>query len=211
MLRHLLQMPWHLVYHSVTPYNSAASRDVFLIHKISYIECFHSRGQHLCKFIGTKEKCSTPRGLVWDLGHQHGRRFIVLGHQYGRRDVMWKHYNSSLQICMAGRMHFSKKKKQNDMFFSNWNKKPDEEKIYRWTEFFHKLDNDKWKMHTGARARKQKYIYIYISLHMKTFLKTAVYISINVFLNLRWRLQSDLNGIWYILILPTWQSFFLFQ
>ena len=25
------------------------------------------------------------------LGHQHGRRFIVLGHQYGRRDVMWKH------------------------------------------------------------------------------------------------------------------------
>ena len=25
------------------------------------------------------------------LGHQHGRRFIVLGHQHGRRDVMWKH------------------------------------------------------------------------------------------------------------------------
>ena len=25
------------------------------------------------------------------LGHQHGRRFIVLRHQYGRRDVMWKH------------------------------------------------------------------------------------------------------------------------
>ena len=25
------------------------------------------------------------------LGHQHGRRFIVLKHQYGRRDVMWKH------------------------------------------------------------------------------------------------------------------------
>ena len=22
------------------------------------------------------------------LGHQHGRRFIVLGHQYGRRDVV---------------------------------------------------------------------------------------------------------------------------
>ena len=35
------------------------------------IECFHSRGQHICKFIGTKErvcirKSSTPRGLVWD-------------------------------------------------------------------------------------------------------------------------------------------------
>ena len=25
------------------------------------------------------------------LGHQHGRRFIVLEHQYGRRDAMWKH------------------------------------------------------------------------------------------------------------------------
>ena len=60
------------------------------------------------------------------------------------------------------------------MFFSNWNKEPDEEKNYRWTEFFH---NSKWKMQTGARARKQKYIYIYIyiSLYMKTFLKTGVY------------------------------------
>ena len=55
------------------------------------IECFHSRGLHLCKFIGTKES-------VWirkeynsqriGLEHQHGRRFIGLGHQYGRRDVM---------------------------------------------------------------------------------------------------------------------------
>ena len=58
------------------------------------IECFHSCGQHLCKFIGTKES-------VWirkefnsrrsGLAHQHGRRFIVLGHQYGHRDVMRKH------------------------------------------------------------------------------------------------------------------------
>ena len=32
-------------------------------------------------------------------------------------------------------------------------------------------------MLTGARARKQKYISIYISLHMKTFLKTGVYIQ----------------------------------
>ena len=56
-----------------------------------YIECFHSRDQHLCKFIGTKEsvcirKEFNSRGT--GLGHQHGRRFIVLGHQYGRRDVM---------------------------------------------------------------------------------------------------------------------------
>ena len=59
--------------------------------RVLYIECFHSRGQHLCKFIGTKEivcirKEYNSHGI--GLGHQHGRRFIVLGHQYGRRDVM---------------------------------------------------------------------------------------------------------------------------
>ena len=46
---------------------------------------------------------------------------------------------------------------------------------------FHKLDNNKWEMHTGARTRKQKYISIYISLYMKTFLKTGVYIYTVVF------------------------------
>ena len=55
------------------------------------IECFHSRGQHLCKFIGKKgsvciRKEFNSQRIV--LGHQHGRRFIVLGHQYGCRDVM---------------------------------------------------------------------------------------------------------------------------
>ena len=45
---------------------------------------------------------------------------------------------------------------------------------------FHKLDNNKWKMHTGARAREQNYISIYISLCMKTFLKTGVYIYIYI-------------------------------
>ena len=58
---------------------------------ITYIECFHSRGQHLCKFIGTKESVCISKeynSQRISLGHQHGRRFIVLGHQYGRRDVM---------------------------------------------------------------------------------------------------------------------------
>ena len=58
------------------------------------MECFHSRGQHLCKFIGTKESVCIRKEFNshrTGLGHQHGRRFIVLGHQYGRRDVMWKH------------------------------------------------------------------------------------------------------------------------
>ena len=35
-------------------------------------------------------------------------------------------------------------------------------------------------MHTGARARKQKYLCIYISLYMKTFLKMGVYIYIYI-------------------------------
>ena len=68
------------------------------------IECFHSRGQHLCKFIGTKESVCIRKEFNShyriSLGHQHGRRFIVLGHQYGRRDVMWKH---SIQWQMQGR------------------------------------------------------------------------------------------------------------
>ena len=60
----------------------------------TWIECFHSRGQHLCKCFGTKEIICIRKEFISHrtvLGHQHGRRFIVLGHQYGRRDVMWKH------------------------------------------------------------------------------------------------------------------------
>ena len=60
---------------------------------MTHIERFHSRGQHLWKFIETKENVyirkefnSHRTGL-----RHHGRHFIVLGHQYGRRNVMWKH------------------------------------------------------------------------------------------------------------------------
>ena len=62
---------------------------------LSLTEYLHSRGQHLCKFIGTKESVSIRKELNshWTgLGHQHGRRFIVLGHHYGHRDVMLKHF-----------------------------------------------------------------------------------------------------------------------
>ena len=40
------------------------------------IECFHSRGQHLCKFIGTKEGVCIRieyNSQRFGLGHQHGR------------------------------------------------------------------------------------------------------------------------------------------
>ena len=56
-----------------------------------FIECFHSRGQHLSKFIGTTESVCIRKEFNshrTSIGHQHGRRVIVLGHQYGRRDVM---------------------------------------------------------------------------------------------------------------------------
>ena len=58
------------------------------------IERFHSRSQHLCKFIGTKVSVCIRKEFTshrTGLGHQHGPRFLVLGHQYGRRDEMWKH------------------------------------------------------------------------------------------------------------------------
>ena len=48
-------------------------------HKNS-IERFHSRGQHLCKFIGTKESVNIRKDFNSHragLGHQHGRLFIV--------------------------------------------------------------------------------------------------------------------------------------
>ena len=83
------------------------------------------------------------------------------------------------------------------------------------------LDNDKWEMHTSARARKQKYISIYISLHMKTFLKTGVNIYIhpffvvNFFLPLFWNMvmlvmtwnKGKTKITWYIHIVRSPASF----
>ena len=50
-------------------------------------------GQHLCKFVRTKEivcirKESNPHRIC--LEHQYGRRLIVLELQFGHRDVMLK-------------------------------------------------------------------------------------------------------------------------
>ena len=59
--------------------------------KRTEIDRFHSRGQHLCKFIGTKESVYIRKEFNSHrigLEHQHGRRFIVLEHQYDRRDVV---------------------------------------------------------------------------------------------------------------------------
>ena len=68
------------------------------------IERFHSRDQHLCKFIETKGSVYMRKefnSLRICLVHQHGRHFIVLEHQYGRRDVRWKRSIKSV-ICLRG-------------------------------------------------------------------------------------------------------------
>ena len=65
---------------------------------LSFIECFHSRGQHLCKFMGIDEsvcirKESTSQKI--GLGHQHDRRFIVLGHQWKTSQHINPHQRNS--------------------------------------------------------------------------------------------------------------------
>ena len=59
-------------------------------------------------------------------------------------------------------------------------KEPDEQKIYGWTEFFTSWTITSEKMHTGARAREKKYIYIYldISLCENFFENGCIYIYI---------------------------------
>ena len=86
---------WKIESHMHTMHNwqEMFCYNIYNIVQIS-IECFHSRGQHLCKFVGTKESVCIRKEFNSHrigLGHQHGRRFIVLGHQYDRREVMWKH------------------------------------------------------------------------------------------------------------------------
>ena len=54
-----------------------------IFHQSYVIELFHSSGQQLCKFIGTDERFLHEKKVKTfrtGLGHQHGRRFIVLGH-----------------------------------------------------------------------------------------------------------------------------------
>ena len=83
------------------------------------IECFHSWGQHLCKFIGTKgsvciRKEFNSQRIV--LGHQHGRRFIVLGHQYGHRDVMWKHSVDTRELIKQRRRRRRREQQKSNRF-----------------------------------------------------------------------------------------------
>ena len=86
------------------------------------------------------------------------------------------------KFVLQGACTFLKKTQRHVLF--KLEQRPEEEKTYRWNEFFHKLDNNRWKMHTGARVRKQS-IYVSISLSIwKPFWK-RVYIYIYICLDLQ--------------------------
>ena len=81
--------------HLVSVITFRRSTNVFLT------ECFHSRGLHLYKFIGTKESVYTRKEFNshrTGLEHQHGR---VWEHQYCRCDIMWKRF-----ICFKFILYF---------------------------------------------------------------------------------------------------------
>ena len=74
------------------------------------------------------------------------------------------------------------------------NKEPDEQKIYGWTEFFTSWTITSEKMHTGSRAREQKYIYLsrYLSVWKPFWKRVCVYIYIYTYIYI------------YMLFLPTY-------
>ena len=92
------------------------------------------------------------------------------------------------------------------LFFKliNWNKEPDEKKIYRLTKFFHKLDNNKCKC-TRAHVQENKSIYlsIYISIWKPFWKRVYIYIcpiqdyaltrTVMLHLLMEWLLGSDLS------------------
>ena len=66
------------------------------------IERFRSRGQHLCKFIGTKESFlhkKTFNSRRTGLGHQHGHRFIALEQQHSHQFIVLEHHMAAVSLC----------------------------------------------------------------------------------------------------------------
>ena len=64
---------------------------------------------------------------------------------------------------------------------SNWNKKPHDEKIYRWTEFFTSWTSEKC---TRARVQENKSIYlsIYLSVWKPFWKRVYIYIYIYIYI-----------------------------
>ena len=68
------------------------------LHALFDMECFHSRGQYLCKFIDSKESVCIRK--------EFNSHRIGLGHQHGRRFIVWHilHYCKYWLVCSTG--HF---------------------------------------------------------------------------------------------------------
>ena len=68
------------------------------------IERIRSRGQHLCKFIGTKEiflHKKTFNSRRTGLGHQHGHRFIALEQQHSHQFIVLEHQHGCRFIVLG--------------------------------------------------------------------------------------------------------------
>ena len=85
-------MPFLRTFYICLARNSQVENSTVESKQLTNLRAIHSRGQHLCKFVGTKEIFYIRKEINSHricLEHHHGRRFIALEHQYGRREVMW--------------------------------------------------------------------------------------------------------------------------
>ena len=77
--------------------------------------------------------------------------------------IIWRTTDRIPHSLIFKRMQIKRIVDNNRAFFfllTNWKKEPDEEKIYRWTDFFFTSWTIASEKNTGARAKKQKYIYL---------------------------------------------------
>ena len=86
-------------------------------------------------------------------------------------------YNSPLQICIAGRMLFSKKKPKRHVLFKLEQKNPTRKKFIVEPSFFTSwtIANEKC---TRVHVQENKSIYLYISLYENLFENGCIYIYI---------------------------------
>ena len=84
------------------------------------------------------------------------------------------------KFLLQGGSFFSKKN-SNDMFFSNWNKEPDEEKNVSLNRVFSQVGQLQMKNAHGRTCKKTKVsIYLYVSLYENLFKNGYIYIYIYI-------------------------------
>ena len=94
---------------SISKYQSWYLCQVSLQIMLLPIECFHSRGQHLCKFIKTKESVCIRKEFN---SHKTG-----LGHQHGRLEI--RNFSSSVENISRVSARTSEIFFQHEMLFSH--------------------------------------------------------------------------------------------